>query len=182
MWRQVVRHGIVCAIAVAIWPSGVVRAGQIPPVDLGPPLILRLEGVLETTLEAARAAGNDVVSMQILGGDDHATRYLGATDARTVGGDNALFGKDVLAMVAPFTPNFLLTGPPAMLERIRRLAPHSRVVLEGLVTRGGRTYYLRKVDVVDDGKTGALPTSRRLTRRGGATRTSDRTTPVMSAL
>jgi hypothetical protein len=72
-------------------------------------------------------------------------------------------------MVAPFTPNFLLTGPPAMLERIKRLAPHSRVVLEGLVTRGGRTYYLRKVDVADDGKAGALSPSRRLTRRGRAT-------------
>ena len=140
---------VAVVLALVFDVAGSRAAGPMPGIDLGPPLILRLEGVLEPTLEAARAAGNDIVSMQVLGGDGHATlRYLGATDARTIGGDNALFGKDVLAMVAPFNPNFLLTGPPAMLERVEQLAPHSRVVLEGLVTRGGRTYYLRKVEEV----------------------------------
>ena len=114
--------------------------------------------------------------MQMLGGEDPRTHYLGATDARTVGGDNVLNGKDVLQIVAPFSPNFLLTGPPAMLERISRLPPHSRVVLEGLVTRGGRTYYLRSVEVKEEEKAGSSPVRRFTERRasGCATRSSTR--------
>jgi hypothetical protein len=169
---------VLSGIALLIWQAGFAGAGRIPGVNLGPPLILRLEGVLETTPEAARGAGIDVVSMQVLGGDDTRLRYLGATDARTIGGDNALFGKDVLAIVAPFAPNLLLTGPPAMLERIEQLPPHSHVVLEGLVNRGGRTYYLRKVEVPVEEKSSSRPALRRLTRRGCATRSAHRSTPA----
>src|SRR5262249_18813469 len=114
----------IIAIVLLILSPGSARAGSVPPIDLGPPLILRLDGALEATAQAARGPGIDVVSMRSLGGGDTTLRYLGASDARTIGGDHFLFGKDVLAMVAPFWPNFLLTGPPAMLDRIAQLPPH----------------------------------------------------------
>jgi len=118
---------------------------QIPPLpNVGPPLLLRLDGVIEASADAARGKGFTVTSLGFLGTD--ARRWLGVTDARTVGGDNALDGKDVLALVAPFTPNLLVAGPEELLRQLRDAPPGSHVRVEGLVDRGSRTYYLRRIE------------------------------------
>jgi hypothetical protein len=110
------------------------------------PLLLRLEGVLERTPAAAREYGFTVVALGFLGTEDDDRRWLGVTDARTFGGDQPLDGKDVLKAVAPFTPNLIVAGPRPMTDRVRSLPPGTRVVLEGLVDRAARTYYLRSVE------------------------------------
>ena len=123
-------------------------AGTGPPTPLpniGPPLLLRLQGVTAATPGAAAKVGFRVVSLGFLGDDATGVRYLGVTDARTVGGDQFLNGKDVLEMLAPFQPMLLVTGPPDLVARLRDVPPGSRVEIEGLVERAARTYYLRSV-------------------------------------
>jgi hypothetical protein len=121
---------------------------QVPPSgplpNVAPPLLLRLDGVLEASPAAARGKGFAVASLGFLGSD--ARRWLAVTSARTVGGDNALDGKDVLALVAPFTPNLLVAGPEDLVRRLRDAPPGSSVRVEGLVDRSSRTYYLRSVE------------------------------------
>ncbi|HJQ84229.1 MAG TPA: hypothetical protein VKA21_09150 [Candidatus Binatia bacterium] len=117
----------------------------VPPSVLGPPLLLRLEGVIEPTRAAAEGKGFAVVSLGFRGSD--AQRWLAVTEARTVGGDHPLDGKDVLALVAPFTPNLLVTGSDDAVTRLRDAPADARVVVEGLVDQSARTYLLRRVDV-----------------------------------
>jgi hypothetical protein len=128
--------------------------GLHPPLpNAGPPLILRLDGVLRPTAEAAKSPGFSVVSFAFLGDASTRERYLSVTDARTVGGDHPLLGKDVLNMVAPFKPSFLITGAPPLLDRLRGAADGTAVRIEGLVSGAGRTYYLRDVRTDDDART-----------------------------
>ena len=69
-------------------------AQDLPSETVGPPLILRLKGVVEPTPEAAsHTDGFAVVSLGFLGDGAPAHRWLGVDDARTVGGDNRLDGK-----------------------------------------------------------------------------------------
>jgi hypothetical protein len=106
-------------------------------------LLLRIEGVLQTT-RAAATSGFTVVSMRFLDGDGGA-RFLAVDDVRTIGGDQFVNGKDVLDALAPFDPNLLITGPPDRVAGLRKLAPGTIVRLEGLVDRGSRTFHLRDV-------------------------------------
>ena len=139
---------IIASCWVALAQAGV--GGPGPPFpNFGPPLILRLEGVLERSREGARTHGFDVASLGFLGGEDD-RRWLGVTEARTIGGDQSVDGKDVLAAVAPFTPNLLITGPRELTDGLRSFPPGTRVVLEGLVDRGARTYYLRRSERAPD--------------------------------
>jgi hypothetical protein len=118
-----------------------------PLPNVGPPLLLRLDGVIATSKEATRGVGFDAVSFGILGDDTGERRWLAVTDARTVGGDHPLLGKDVLDILAPFTPSLFITGPPELVRRVRDLSPGTPVRLEGLVNRGSRTYLLRQIEV-----------------------------------
>jgi hypothetical protein len=135
------------------WTAAVVllacagAAAQLrPPLpNVGPPLLLVLDGVTEPSAAAARGKGFAVTSFAFSGSD--ARRWLGVTRARTVGGDQPLDGKDVLDAVSPFTPNFLVTGTPEIVARLRDAPPGARVRIEGLVDLGARTYYLRRVTV-----------------------------------
>ena len=136
-------------VALAILVASADAAAQLPPPlpNVGPPLILRLEGAWQPTRAAARAAGFTVASFAFLGDAPATTHWLGVTDARTVGGDHPLDGKDVLNALAPFVPNLLIVGPQDLVSRLRGAAPGRRLRVEGLVDRGARTYYLRHVDL-----------------------------------
>ena len=101
------------------------------------------------TREAAAESGFTAISLGFLG--SAAVRWLGVTDARTVGADQFVLGKDVLAAVAPFTPNLLVAGPPELVGRLRTAPPGTRVVVEGLVSRASRMYYLRRVEISSPG-------------------------------
>ena len=120
--------------------------GVAGPFPGGPPLLLKLEGVIQTTNAAAQRTGFTVTSLAFAGGRTDEQRWLGVTKARTVGGDQPLDGKDVLAVVAPFTPNFLVVGPKELVARLRDAPPGTAVRVEGLVNRGARTYFLRRVE------------------------------------
>jgi hypothetical protein len=124
--------------------AGAAAQVRAPLPNVGPPLLLQLEGVVEATPAAARGKGFGVTSFGFVGSD--ARRWLAVTKARTVGGDQPLDGKDVLALVAPFTPNFLVAGPEDLVAQLRDAPPGTAVRVEGLVDRGARTYYLRRVE------------------------------------
>ena len=134
---------LILTLVLAPWMA----AAQSPPPRapaIGPPLLLRLEGVLADRKSAARAAGFDAVSIGFQRSD--ARRWLGVTKARTVGGDNPLDGKDVIALVAPFDPNFLVAGPDELVKRIRDAPAGTALRIEGLVERGSRIFQVRTVE------------------------------------
>ena len=117
-----------------------------PPLpNVGPPLLLELEGTIEPTAARARDKGFAAASLGFAGSD--VTRWLAVTKARTTGGDQPLDGKDVLAALAPFTPTLLVAGTPELVARLRDAPSGSTVRVEGLVDRGARTYYVRRVEV-----------------------------------
>ncbi len=121
--------------------------GGPPEINIRAPILLRLEGQVAATRDAALKTGFTAVSLDLLGDDAHRSRWIGVTEARTLGGDQFVMGKDVLAAVAGFTPNLLVTGPPALVTALRDAPPGTPVRMEGLVDRGSRVYYLRSVRV-----------------------------------
>jgi hypothetical protein len=135
---------IAAVAAVVILAAATARPTTPPVVDVRKPLLLRLEGVVSPTREAAAESGFTAIALGFLGST--AVRWLGVTDARTVGADQFASGKDVLAAVAPFTPNLLVAGPSDPVGRLRAAPPGTRVVIEGLVARASRIYYLRRVE------------------------------------
>jgi hypothetical protein len=137
-------HRLVVAAAVVVGLATGVPAGERAPSGPAQPLLLRLEGVIATTADEARGKGFTVTSLGFAGDDAH--RWLAVTEARTFGGDQSLDGKDVLALVDPFTPNFLVAGPTDLVARLRDLRPGTAVRIEGLVSRSSRTLYLRRVE------------------------------------
>src|SRR2546428_1994181 len=135
-------------VALALLAMAAVAAAQrVPPLSsAGPPLLLKLEGVIQPTKAAAEHTGFTVTSLAFAGGSTDELRWLGVTKARTVGGDQPLDGKDVLAVVAPLTPNFLVVGPKDLVAQLRDAPPGTAVRVEGLVNQGSRTYFLRRVE------------------------------------
>ena len=116
---------------------------QGPAPNVGPPLILRLDGIIADSKEAAAGKGFAAESLAFSGSETR--RWLAVNDARTIGGDNYLDGKDVLNILAPFDPNLLVVGPPDLVARVRDTPAGTPLRLEGLVDTGGRTYLLRSV-------------------------------------
>jgi hypothetical protein len=114
---------------------------------VGPLPLLRLEGVMQASATPRAEAAFTVASLGFLGDHADTRRWLGVTRARTVGGDQPLDGKDVLQSLSPFDPNLLVTGQPAMVGQLRDVPPGTKVEVEGLFDRGGRTFYLRRVTV-----------------------------------
>jgi len=133
---------------VVLLSSGAHAQIQTPLPNVGPPLILELDGIVEPTPEAARGKGSDTASLGFFGSDER--RWLGVDKARTTGGDQPLNGKDVLAIVAPFTPNLMVAGPPDLVASLRDAPPGTNVHVEGLIDRGSRTYYLRRIQLRKD--------------------------------
>jgi hypothetical protein len=134
------------ALVATLAAASVAAAQQGPWPNISPPVILQLEGTIHDSPDAARKAGFTMLSLGFYGHAD-AERYLGVDDARTVGPETSLDGKDVLAALAPLRPNLLVTGPSAMVQTLLDLPQGKRVRMEGLVRGGSRTYYLRSVEV-----------------------------------
>ena len=119
-----------------------VPTGPLPNVP--PPLLLQLDGVVAGSRRPAERKGFTAISLAFVGSD--ARQWIGVNEARTVGGDQPLDGKAVLAQVEPFTPNFLVAGSDELITRLRDATPGTHVRIEGLVERGSRTYQLRRVE------------------------------------
>jgi hypothetical protein len=146
MWLSVGSMKRVSRIAGALTLVAAAIARAEPPWPMvSPPILLRLEGGFHQTAEAARKEGFAVLSVGFEGREG-VQRWFAVDDARTVGADTALDGKDVLADLAPLWPNMVITGPPAMVESVVRLPDGERVRMEALVRRGARTFYLRSVE------------------------------------
>ena len=135
---------LLLTIALALMTTAAATQ-DLPSDRFGPPLILRLKGVVEPTPEAARHTdGFAVVSLGFLGDGAPARRWLGVDDARTLG-DGPL-GKDVLEVVEPFQPNLLVAGPADVVAELRDAPPGTVLDIEGLVDGDSRIYYLRRVE------------------------------------
>ena len=129
-----------CTVALGLLAMAAVAAAQrVPgisgPFPGGPPLLLKLEGVIQPTRAAAQRTGFTVTSLAFAGGSTDERRWLGVTKARTVGGDQPLDGKDVLAVVAPFTPNFLVVGAKDLVAQLRDAPPGTAVRVKASSTR-----------------------------------------------
>ncbi len=132
--------------SIALAATLALAVAQQPPwPSVSPPILLQLEGTVHDTSEAARKEGFTALSLGFYGREG-VQRYFGVDEARTVGPETSLDGKDVLDDLAPLRPNLLVTGPPAMVESLERLPEGARVRMEGLVRRGSRTYYLRSIE------------------------------------
>lgn len=145
---------IVATIAVVLVaaPAGASDLPLFP--NIGPALLLRLEGTLAPDWSTAKRSGFTGTSLEVLGRSPDGIRYLGVDDARTVGGDQPVDGKDVLEAVSPFSPNFLVAGDAKLVEVLVGLPVGSRVRLEGLVDRGSRTLLLRSIERIGDAPPG----------------------------
>ena len=131
----VIAFCVVATSAAAIEPT--------PTVPRARPLQLRLKGTFEPTRDAARRAP-DAITVAL--GDR--TRWFAVDEARTVGGDQPLFGRDVLAALAPLQPPTLrAVGPPELRGPLDDAADGAHVDMEGIVDAGAHTYLLRKVAV-----------------------------------
>lgn len=124
-------------------------ATEIPAPRLGPALLLRLDGVLASDRAAAAKVGFTVTSFTFLRHGPEADRWLGVTDAQTVGGDVPADGKEVLDAVAPFTPNFIASGDDSHLKDLLALPSGTAIRIEGLVDRGSRTFLIRSFEKRD---------------------------------
>ncbi|MCW5892426.1 MAG: hypothetical protein KIT14_18040 [bacterium] len=140
---RLTRLGAIAVLTLAA--STPVLAGPDTGRPLGPPLILRLDGVVASGREEAARIGFTTASFGVLGGAPDTRVWLGVDDARTVGGDNAVNGKDVLESLAGYQPTFLLAGPKPLVAQVTSLGVGVRVRLEGLVGRRARTFLVRAV-------------------------------------
>lgn len=139
---RLLRHAALALVFLAT-PADAGPLGWEP--RLGPPLILRLDGVIATDRDEARRIGFTAVGFGVLGGEPGTRIWLAVEDARTIGGDHALLGKDVLDALAGYRPTLFLAGAKTLVARVTALAPGTPVRLDGLVDRGARTFLLRDV-------------------------------------
>jgi hypothetical protein len=120
-----------------------IPGGEGPLPNVGPPLILRLDGVVTDSREGASGKGFAVVSFAFARSETR--RWFAVKDARTIGGDNYLDGKDVLNILAPFDSNLQVVGPAELVGKVRDAPVGTALRIEGLVDTGGRTYLVRSV-------------------------------------
>ena len=141
------RPAVAAGLALTFVLAGAlpVPAQFVPLPNVGPRPLLRLEGVIEHSHDAAKRHGFTVTSFGFLGAPASVERWLGVTLARTVGGDQAVNGKTVLLNVSMWQPNFLVSGPPDLSAVLQAFAPGTRVEIEGLLVRGPNGYLLRSV-------------------------------------
>jgi hypothetical protein len=135
--RTVRRTIFLLALAAAV-PA----AAREPDLVLPKPIILRLLGHFAPDRERAQAEGVDAVMIAV----DDVQRWFAVDRARTIG-DHALDGRDVLALLAPTTPNLIAVGADDLRRRLRDAPPGTPVEIEGLVERGSHTYLLRRATV-----------------------------------
>ena len=128
---------------LALLAMAVARADQPWPL-IAPPIILRLEGSFHATADAARKEGFAVLSVAF-SCQEGVQLWFAVDDARTLGPDMPLSGKDVLGDMAPLWPNLVIAGPPVMVESVVRFPDGARIRMEALVRRGSRISYLQSV-------------------------------------
>ena len=133
-------------LTVALAWLAMADAGDFRGLGIERPLILQLQGFFAADRVAAQARGADALIMRI-GNDD---RWFSAVRARTVGGDQPLDGRDVIAMLAPIQPNLIARGARELCDRLASAAVGEAVDMEGLVDRGSHSYLLRTVRVGDE--------------------------------
>lgn len=137
------------ALAAVVLACALARADQLLPVP-SPPIVLRLDGTIYATAEAARGKGFTVESLGFTRRNAEERRWLAVEVARTVGPDQALDGKDVLAWAAPLQPNFVVMGAAPLVDPLVAAESGTKVRMEGLVIRGSRTWFLRAARVGPD--------------------------------
>ena len=129
------------AILAALIVSTAVYASDLPKLNVGPPLQLRLEGSFAPDRAHALAGGSDAIRMTI-GRHD---RWFAARVARTVGGDQPRSGRDVLNALAPFETSMHVVGSSDLVRRIDDAPEGVPMSVEGLVDIESRSYLLRAV-------------------------------------
>jgi hypothetical protein len=138
---------VACAGVLVATLGAKVVAGQPFVPKLRAPVLLRLVGAVEPSPGAAAARAPTVVSLGFTGAEVARRRWLAVDEARTVGGDSALLGMDVLNALAPATPNLVVVGVSALVRKLVEAPDGARVRVEGMVSLGSRLYYLRSVAV-----------------------------------
>ena len=131
-------------LAALIASTVVVHASDLPRLNVGPPLQLRLEGSFAPDRAHALAGGLDAIRMSV-GGHD---RWFAARVARTIGGDQPRSGRDVLNALAPFQTSMRVVGSADLVRRIDDAPEGAPMSVEGLVDIESRTYLLRSVVIV----------------------------------
>ena len=139
------RIGLALALLLAS-PAGP-RASVVPPIRVRQ-LILHLEGTMAPDRATAATLGFQAVSFGVKGQDPMLRLWLGVDKAYPLG-DYPVLGKDILENVRMYDPNFFAVGSREMVSRLLAVQPGTRVVLEALVDRGSRMFFLRHVDVAD---------------------------------
>jgi hypothetical protein len=123
---------------------GVVPAGGVPPG--GRPIVLRITGRLAPT-HAAAAGTIAALALEVRGEPGPVRRWLGVTDARTLPRGDPIAGQDLVQALLPLGGRLRVSGPPALLARLRRAPVGSEVTLEGMGFSGDRNLLLTRVDV-----------------------------------
>jgi hypothetical protein len=133
-----VRVGFLAALLAS---TVAVYASDLPKLNVGPPLQLRLEGSFAPDRAHALAGGYDAIRMSI-GGHD---RWFSARVARTVGGDQPRSGRAVLNALAPFQTSMRVVGSADLVRRIDDAPEGVPMSVEGLVDIESRSYLLRSI-------------------------------------
>jgi hypothetical protein len=128
-------------LAALIVSTVAVFASDLPRLNVGPPLQLRLEGSFAADREHAAAGGLDAIRMSI-GAHD---RWFAARVARTVGGDQPRSGRSVLNALAPFQTSMRVVGSADLVRRIDDAPDGVPMSVEGLVDIESRSYLLRSI-------------------------------------
>jgi hypothetical protein len=128
-------------LAALIVSTVAVYASDLPKLNVGPPLQLRLEGSFAPDREHALADGSDAIRMSI---GEH-DRWFAARVARTVGGDQPRSGRAVLNALAPFQTSMRVVGSADLVRRIDDAPDGAPMSVEGLVDSESRSYLLRSI-------------------------------------
>jgi len=131
----------VAFLAALIVSTVAVYASDLPKLNVGPPLQLRLEGSFASDRAHALAGGSDAIRMGI-GGHD---RWFASRVARTIGGDQPRSGRAVLNALAPFETSMRVVGSADLVRRIDDAPDGAHMSVEGLVDIESRYYLLRSV-------------------------------------
>jgi len=151
-------RALVALVAIVVGLPGDAGSQTRPSGGRPEQVLLRLEGTMQAGTKRG-AVGFTIVSLGLLGSRP-ATRFLAVEEARTIGGDPGVLGKDVLDAVRPFEPDLLVGGPTALMERLYGAAVGDRITLEGLVKVSSRRYFLREALVISpETTTTTVPTS-----------------------
>jgi hypothetical protein len=131
-------------VLVAAFLLGVAAADGVPPG--GRPIVLRITGRLAPTRAAATGTIAALV-LEVRGEPAPVRRWLGVTDARTLPRRDPVAGQDLVQALLPLGGRLRVSGPPALLARLRQAPVGSEVTLEGMGFSGDRNLLLTRVDV-----------------------------------